>query len=76
MKKSKGSISNVIDIEVLRFERFAKDFVDLYVEDGAEKAGTFAVLNMAKEKYSEASGYVQREFEDRGYTFSEPSSLE
>lgn len=52
------------------FERFAKEFVDVYEQDGPLAAATFSVnKQLPRDQYAEAREYITAEFIKRGYTF-------
>ena len=52
------------------YERFAKEFVDIYEQNGPLAAANFSLSkNLPKERYDETREYIEQEFLGRGYKF-------
>lgn len=61
----------VTNFDKARFQRFAKEFVPIYVDQGPEAAGRFALEQLPrKEDRVAAKSFVKQAFEDAGYIFS------
>lgn len=50
-------------------KKFASNFVDIYEKEGRYRAGVWAELHIGEFAYQEAQSYIQKEFENRDYTF-------
>lgn len=57
------------EFETAYYQKFAKDFVDIYEKEGKQAAGLWTIDNLPKEKQSLSEPFVTQEFLDRGYTF-------
>ena len=50
-----------------RYEKLAKKFVEIYVEDGESAAGEWASREIFEHQYEDFRPYVHRAFEEAGY---------
>ena len=49
------------------YKEFAKRFVAVWIADGEEAAGEYAVKQMVKSRWHIAKPYVDDEFKEQGY---------
>ena len=58
-----------LDLKEKLLEKFAKDFVDIYLNEDRFQAGVWAEEHIGEFVVSEARDYITKEFESRNYTF-------
>lgn len=64
-------VKNIENFDKARYKKFAKTFVDIYIQRGADSAGEYTLAQLpTEEQRIEARGFVRDEFESRGYTFN------
>lgn len=58
-----------LDLTDKLLQKFAKDFVDIYIEQDRFRAGVWAEKHIGDFDVKEAREYITKEFESRNYTF-------